>query len=152
MAERGGDSLESLKQQLRDIYNPLIGCTFKAWYKGRVRIECTGYERDVFKLYNVGESQETSVVIMQILKVLKHTRFEGKALYPEGDRNKEIVWKGITTEGEYYKLWVVPLDREPIKERKYEQVVKSIDFFDETCDEFKWIKDHYKVGVNIHLS
>ena len=151
MAERGRDSLESLKQLLSDIYHPLIGCTFTAWYKGRVRIECTGDERDIFKLYNVGESQDTSDVIVEILEKMKQTRFEGKVLYPEGDRDEEIVWKGITTEGEYYKLWVVPLDRD-LTEERVELVVKSIDFFDETRDGFEWIKDHYKVGVNIHLS
>ena len=127
MAERGEDNLELLKQILRVIYQPLIGLKFTAWYKERVTervtIECTGSEQDVFKLYNNGD---TSTVVTRILQNII-------ALHPEGDRSKEIVWKGFTV-GEYYKLWVMPLDRYLEKEGVYELVINNIDFFDTTCD------------------
>ena len=140
MAERGEDNLE-LRKRLRAIYQPLIGLKFRAWYKERVTIECSGSERDVFKLYNMGD---TSTAITRILQNITED-------LSEGDRSKEIVWKGFTV-GEYCKLWVVPLDRyDLVKEKVYELVINSIDFFDETCDGFEWIKD-YKVGMNILVS
>lgn len=90
-------SAEKLKKKLEEIYAPLwrLG-RFKAESDGEGRM-LTGNQRTVL----IVKDSNVKTVLKQILKNLEGTKMEGKCLF-------DIVWKGITNNGE--KLWVKQLD------------------------------------------
>ena len=147
MAEREENSLEPLKQLVRDIYQPLIGLQFTAWYHGRKEIMCTEWKRDTFVMHNVGRSEEASDAVTEILARLRKETYKGRPLISV-NKEEEVIWRGITTAGRhgYNKLWAPPLQVDYVKlhDREYNLRVLGIGFFKE-----KMIKTNYKVGVNI---
>lgn len=82
-----------LKEKLEEIYSPLLKLDkFKAESDGEGPM-VTGNQRTVL----IVKDSNVKKVLKQILKNLEGTKIEGKCL-------SDIVWKGITSNGE--KLWV----------------------------------------------
>ena len=82
-----------LKKKLDEIYSPLLKLDkFKAESDGEGPM-VTGNQRSVL----IVKDSNVKKVLKQILKNLEGTKMEGKCL-------SDIVWKGITSNGE--KLWV----------------------------------------------
>ena len=84
-----------MKKKLDEIYAPLRKLKFKAESDGEGRMT-NGNQRTVLIVKDSG----VKGVLKKILKDLKDTKMDGKCLY-------DIVWKGITSNGE--KLWVKQL-------------------------------------------
>ena len=85
-----------MKKELKKIYAPLLKLgEFEAESDGEGGM-ITGNQRTVLIVKDSGVKK----VLKQILKDLKDTKVDGKCL-------NDIVWKGITSNGE--KLWVKQL-------------------------------------------
>ena len=141
MAKQTKESLESLEKRLMAIYGPLEGLRFEAWYNGKKPIKITGYERDVFAMFNVGYSEEANDAVTTILEKLQEEKFNGKLL-------SDIVWKGITRRGNYYNLWILEPEGDFKEGKRYHLTFcrPSVEIFDEPVVE--WKKD-YTAGMNI---
>ena len=143
MAKQTEESLESLEARLIEIYGELEGLKFDAWYRGKKQIEVTGFERDVFTMFNVGHSKDAHDAVTTILDKLQKEQFNGESLY-------DITWKGITERGDgYYNLWI----QEPQGDFKEEEQY-SFEFDEPTVEIFRDVnwKKKYTAGVNIRIT
>ena len=121
---------------LERIYSALSGVEFRAKYDGRPTLPSTGNQRDVL-LVNDDHMTETLHFIFKTLQ-------ETQVLITTGGTKPliDVVWKGITTDGEAYKLWVELLQDQP-------QLHSCCCFRVKECKVFKRPWGPYASGVSI---
>ena len=127
--------LEDLVSEVKAIYKPLRGKTFKGCIDERETTAVyTGGPRDIV----IVEDDAVSKIMQQIV-----TQIEKISLKFQPETREEKVWKGITVDRRGSRLWVESYDGD---DDTISFTVKKI----EVVTELKW-KKSYKAMVNITL-
>ena len=98
----------------------------------------TGCYRYLFKVFNKGDSKEAHDAIQTVMETLQEVLEQFNEEAPD-----EIVWKGISKDGDYYTLWIQQPRGEFIKEEQYRFK------FRRPCAEIFDNLEGYIFGVNI---